>query len=150
MADPQAAGGDDRDRLLVRTPMPWTTGPHGGFSDVEPWLPLSSDDPALTVERQREDPASHLHLFRALVRLRREHPALSVGAYRSLPAARDVLSFERWHPSGAIHVHLNLGQSPRPVDLGAGTVLLTTSGSVAEGSELTLRGYEGAIVDPGG
>jgi glycosidase len=128
--------------------MPWTAGPHGGFSEVEPWLPLSSDDPALTVERQREDPESHLHLFRALVRLRRERPALAVGAYRSLPAAEDVLSFERWHPDGAVHVHLNFGPAPRTLELGAGRVLLTTSGSVAEGSGLTLRGYEGAIVDP--
>jgi alpha-glucosidase len=150
MADPQAAGGDDRDRLLVRTPMPWTAGRHGGFSEVEPWLPLSSDDPALTVEHQREDPGSHLHLFRSLVRLRRERPALSVGAYRSLPASEDVLSFERWHPEGAIHVHLNFGPSPRTVPLGPGRVLLSTSGSIAEGSELTLRGYEAAIVEAEG
>jgi glycosidase len=150
MADPQAAGGDDRDRLLVRTPMPWTAGPHGGFSEVEPWLPLSSDDPALTVERQHEDPESHLRLFRSLVRLRRERPALSVGAHRSLPADEDVLSYERWHPRGTVHVHLNFGPSPRTVSLGAGEVLLTTSGSVATGSRLTLRGYEAAIVEAEG
>jgi alpha-glucosidase len=150
MADPQASGGDDRDRLLVRTPMPWTAGPHGGFSEVEPWLPPSSEDPALTVERQREDPGSHLHLFRSLVRLRRERPALSVGAYRSLPPTEDVLSFERWHPEGSVHVHLNFGSSPRTVRLGSGRVLLTTSGSAAEGTTLTLRGYEGAIVEAEG
>jgi alpha-glucosidase len=147
MADPQAAAGDDRDRLLVRTPMPWTPGRHGGFSEAEPWLPLSSDDPALTVERQRGDPGSHLELFRSLVRLRRERPALSIGAYRSLPAPEGVLSFERWHPRDAVHVHLNFGPSPRSVDLGAGRILLTTSGSLAEGTRLTLRGHEAAIVE---
>jgi hypothetical protein len=33
------------------------------------------------------------------------------------------------------------------VDLGAGRILLTTSGSLAEGTRLTLRGHEAAIVE---
>ena len=83
VTDPQAATGAERDRLVARTPMQWRVGPHGRFSAVEPWYPLASEDPGLTVERQRGDPGSLLHLFRALVRLRRERPALAVGAYRS-------------------------------------------------------------------
>jgi alpha-glucosidase len=133
--------------------MPWTTGPNGGFSAVEPWFPLASDDPALTVERQRDDPGSLLNLFRALIHLRRERPALAVGAHRSLPAAEDVLSFERWHPEGAVHVHLNLGPSPREVNSGGGRVLLSTAGPVGDraagGPVLSLVGYEGVIVDVG-
>jgi hypothetical protein len=58
-----------------------------------------------------------------------------------------VLSFERWHPRDAVHVHLNFAPSPRSVDLGAGRILLTTSGSLAEGTRLTLRGHEAAIVE---
>ena len=131
--------------------MLWTTGPNGGFSTAEPWLPLASDDPALTVERQRDDPGSLLSLFRALIRLRCERPALAVGAYRSLPAAENVLAFERWHPEGAIHVHLNLGPSSREIDLGGGRVLLSTAGPVADQTSerpiLSLGGYEGVVVD---
>jgi alpha-glucosidase len=153
VSDPQARTGEDRDRLVARTPMPWTTGPYGGFSTAEPWLPMASDDPALTVERQRHDPGSLLNLFRALIGLRRDRPALAVGAYRSLPAPEDVFSFERWHPDGAVHIHLNLGSSPREVDLGGGRVLLSTAGPVGDraagGPTLALAGYEGVVVDVG-
>jgi alpha-glucosidase len=149
-ADPQAATGTDRDRLVARTPMPWTTGPSGGFSAVEPWLPLSSEDPALTVERQREDPGSLLHLFRSLVRLRRERPALAVGACRALESPEDVFSFERWHPEGSLHVHLNLGPTPREVELAGGRVVLSTAGSLGVAARLTLQPFEGAIVEPDG
>jgi alpha-glucosidase len=153
VSDPQARTGEDRDRLVARTPMPWTTGPNGGFSTAEPWLPMASDDPALTVERQRHDPGSLLNLFRALIGLRRDRPALAVGAYRSLPAPEDVFSFERWHPDGAVHIHLNLGSSPREVDLGGGRVLLSTAGPVGDraagGPTLALAGYEGVVVDVG-
>ena len=27
----------------VRTPMPWTSGRHGGFTEGHPWLPLDAD-----------------------------------------------------------------------------------------------------------
>jgi alpha-glucosidase len=127
--------------------MPWTTGPNGGFSAVEPWYPLASDDPALTVEHQRADPGSLLHLFRALIRLRRERPALAVGAYRSLPSREDVLSFERWHPDGSVQVHMNLGPSLRQIDLAGGRVVLSTAGPIAPAANVTLRGYEGVIVE---
>ena len=100
VSDPQAETGGDRDRLLVRTPMQWSSEPHAGFSSVEPWLPVASSDPALTVERQRDDPASVLSLFRSLILMRRDIPALAVGTYRSLPAPAGVFSFERGHPDG--------------------------------------------------
>jgi alpha-glucosidase len=147
VTDPQAAIGAERDRLVARTPMQWRVGLHGGFSAVEPWYPLASEDPSLTVERQRGDPGSLLHLFRALVRLRRERPALAVGAYRPLPSPDDVLSFERWHPDGAVHVHLNLGPSPRQVDLAGGRIAMSTAGSNPPGGMVTLEGFEGIVVD---
>jgi alpha-glucosidase len=148
MKDPQAAQGPGLDRMPVRTPMQWTPGPSAGFSEVEPWLPLASDDPEVTVERQREDPASVLSHFRTLVGLRKELPALAVGAYRSLRAPADVFSFERQHPDGRVQVHLNFGADPRDVELPQlGKVLLSTAGDPkADGTHLTLRGYEGVIV----
>ena len=55
-----------------RTPMPWRPGPGGGFTaaGVRPWLPLG-DTEASSVERQRSDPDSMLHLARDLIALRR-------------------------------------------------------------------------------
>jgi alpha-glucosidase len=149
LIDPQAATGPDRDRLAVRTPMQWSNDPFGGFSSVDPWLPLASADPQLTVEAQRDDPRSVLNLFRSLVGLRKELPALAFGTYESLPAPSDVFSFRRHHPTGSVDVHLNFGEAPREVELrGHKKVLLSTTrrptGEV-EGSRLELRAHEGVI-----
>lgn len=146
--DPQGAGRPGLDRLPVRSPMPWTTGPNAGFSRVDPWLPLASDDPRMTVERQREDPDSMLALFRSLIELRRRTPALSVGMYRSLASPPDVLAYERSHPAGDVEVHLNFADAPRGLAVGGGRrVLLSTAASAGpDGAELELGPFEGAIL----
>jgi alpha-glucosidase len=95
LVDAQASTAPERDRLAARTPMQWSPAPFGGFSEVPPWLPLASDDPQLTIESQREMPGSTLNFVRALIQLRKRMPALSIGAYRSLPAPPGVFSFER-------------------------------------------------------
>jgi alpha-glucosidase len=149
MPDPQAALGSALNRLPVRSPMQWSPGPNAGFSESEPWLPLASDDPAMTVEAQREDPDSVLNLFRSLVRLRKDVPALAVGSYRTLPAPDGVFSFERSHPEGTVHVHLNFGGASREVEVPDGAeVLLSTAGagSAPRDGLLQVRGSEGVIV----
>jgi alpha-glucosidase len=151
VVDPQAAGAPWTNRLTARTPMQWSPAPHGGFSDVEPWLPLASDEPDFTVERQRDDPTSVLDLFRSLIGLRRETPALAVGAYRSLPAPPDVFSFERQHPDGSVEAHLNFAARAREVELAGprrivlSTATSTSSPGVGE-TRLTLQPYEGVLV----
>ena len=51
-------------------------------------------------------------------------------------------------------MHLNLGPSPRDIDLRGGRVLLSTAGPLAEraagGPILALGGYEGVVVDVSG
>jgi alpha-glucosidase len=103
----------------------------------------------MTVQVQRVDPDSVLNLFRSLVRLRKETPALAVGSYRTLPAPEGVFSFERSHPEGAVQVHLNFGEEPREVEVPEDArVLLTTArqGSTPEAGRLELRGHEGATL----
>jgi alpha-glucosidase len=149
LVDPQAATGAERDRLTARTPMQWSAGPHAGFSEVEPWLPLASDRPELTVEHQRDDPSSVLSLVRAMLRLRRETPALAVGSYRSLAAPDDVVAYERAHPAGDVEVHLNFAGEAREVSLPEGsTIVLSTAGRASEpaGPRAILGRYEGIVV----
>ena len=38
----------------VRTPMPWSSEPHGGFTGGQPWLPLNADADVLNVSNQAE------------------------------------------------------------------------------------------------
>jgi alpha-glucosidase len=151
VVDPQAAGTPWRNRLTARTPMQWSPTRHGGFSEVQPWLPLASDEPELTVERQRDDRASGLHLFRSLIGLRKEIPALAVGAYRSLSAPPDVFSFERQHPDGSVEAHLNFADRAREVELaGPRRILLSTAAPTPSAEvramRLTLQAHEGVLV----
>jgi alpha-glucosidase len=151
VVDPQAAGAPWMNRLTARTPMQWSPARHGGFSEVEPWLPFASDDPNLTVERQRDDPTSVLHLFRSLIGLRRKIPALAVGAYRPLPAPPDVFSFERQHPDGSVEAHLNFAARAREAELaGPRRIIFSTAAPTSSagmrGTRHTLQPYEGVLV----
>ncbi len=52
-----------------------------GFTTAKPWLPLNADWPTRNVARMTEDPHSILTLYRRLLALRREYPALSIGDF---------------------------------------------------------------------
>ena len=80
-----------------RTPMPWQSlDGQGGFSPVEPWLPVSAAQRALAVDVQEVDPDSTLHAARALLAWRRQSPVIREGDLRFLDTERDdVLVFER-------------------------------------------------------
>ncbi|HET9436514.1 MAG TPA: alpha-amylase family glycosyl hydrolase, partial [Candidatus Limnocylindrales bacterium] len=87
-----------RGRDGCRVPMPWEgQAPPFGFGPrgAKPWLPQPAAWRNLTVEAQAADPASMLSLYRAALRLRREHPGFAAEAFRWLPSPRGVLMFER-------------------------------------------------------
>jgi len=109
-----------------RTPMPWDESPQAGFSTAEPWLPLNEDWHTRNVAHQDADPGSMMNLHRALLSLRREYRALSIGDQQVHPASDGVLVYERIHGGQRILVVLNLTRNPQPVELPAGEVLLST------------------------
>jgi alpha-glucosidase len=134
----------------ARTPMPWSDAPHAGFCppDVEPWLPLG-DIAGLDVETQRRDPRSMLSLYRALLALRRESPALSRGGYRTFFVG-EALAYLRENTL----VALNLSAEPQTVPLGsrAGRLRLSSHLDGREDDvrgELRLRADEAVIVELG-
>ena len=128
-----------RDRS--RTPMAWDDGPHAGFSAAEPWLPLHADWRTRNVMAEERDPASMLHLYRALLALRRSEPALAVGAIADIRADGDVLSYERARDGRRLLVMLNLGRDSRA--LPAGALLLSTWPTPSAG---VLRADEGVVI----
>ena len=114
-----------------RTPMQWDGETHAGFSTAEPWLPLSPDAATRNVDALRDDPTSILTLYRRLLALRREHAALSVGAYRVVAGAADVFAYERFGADGVFRILLNFGEAAQTLDLGgdeAWTLVLSTRG----------------------
>ena len=86
------------DRNGVRTPMQWEPGPNAGFSTAPAealYAPVIQAEPfgpaQVNVQTQAADPHSLLNWTRALLRLRRQHPAFARGTLRLLPAAHWAL-----------------------------------------------------------
>ncbi|MBY0297599.1 MAG: DUF3459 domain-containing protein [Methylobacterium sp.] len=151
--DPWERNEPGRGRDPSRTPMQWERGPQAGFSTAEPWLPLDPDAGRCNVEVLRDDPGSILTLYRRLLALRREHPALGLGTYRAVSVEQDVLCFERRHEAETVRVVLNFGHEPCVVPLPSGRdwrVLLSSSGSrIGErpaGDHLALAGDEALVL----
>jgi len=109
-----------------RVPLPWSgSSPPYGFADrpVRTWLPQPPDWAALTVEAQLSEEDSMLNLYRAALRLRREHPALGDGKMTWLNSGADELAFTREPGFGFV---ANLGD--KPSFLPSGSRIILTSG----------------------
>jgi alpha-glucosidase len=69
----ERSGHTDRGRDGCRVPLPWaSTGPSYGFGSGSAWLPQPGWFADCSVEAQRGDPGSVLHLYRSALRVRRE------------------------------------------------------------------------------
>ena len=93
----------------ARTPMPWDSSRHAGFTTGVPWLPLNPDFASRNVAAEAADPGSMLTLYRSLIALRREQPALHAGRYGGARLEGDVFAFERQHSEQSLMVALNFG-----------------------------------------
>ena len=106
-----------------RTPMLWEDAEGAGFTRGTPWLPVGPEVATRNAARQREDRDSILHLYRDLIHLRRDTPALSRGEMELLDAPEDVLAWTRSAAGSRAVVALNLGSESRRVSLPEGAVL---------------------------
>lgn len=98
LRDPEAIANWPRtlSRDGARAPMPWqTAAPALGFTSGTPWLPQGLDYAACAVDQQEADAGSLLQLTRALIALRRAHPALQTGTLTVITVTAAVLAFER-------------------------------------------------------
>jgi alpha-glucosidase len=124
--------GEERGRDGCRVPIPWSGDePPFGFGPTgDPWLPQPPEWAALTAQRQAQDPASMLSLYRAALRLRRDLPALGDGRLDWLPSAGGVLAFRR-DPGFACVVNVGRSPSDVPAGLAGRAELVLASGPVA-------------------
>jgi alpha-glucosidase len=147
--DPAAAHVPGRDG--ARTPMQWDASAHAGFSAVEPWLPLADDFAGTNAAAERADPGSLLNLYRRLLAVRRTRPALTQGAYRSIAAVGEVLTYVREVAGDRVLVALNFGSGRAAVALPEeGATILTASDAGRDGQKLgrslPLGPHAGAVV----
>jgi glycosidase len=139
----------------VRTPMPWDGSEHAGFSTAKPWLPLHADWRTRNVARMMEDPRSILTLYRRLLALRRDCPALSIGDFVVVNVEDEILVYERRHESERLVVALNLGAQPHLLQLpdwARGSRLLLSThedAALADDGALLLRSHEAVVLEAG-
>lgn len=101
-----------------RTPMVWETdNQNGGFSDVRPWLPVSSAHMNHSVANQEAHPEALIHHYRRAIAFRRNNPVLAKGSLTALKVNGDVLSFERMDATDTVFVALNLSDEPSTIQL---------------------------------
>lgn len=92
-----------RSRDGARSPMHWTSGENAGFTDGEPWIPMSPAGREANAEDERRDPSSVFHHYRRLIALRKQSPVPARGDLKMLPLEDDWLAAyvreaegERW------------------------------------------------------
>jgi maltose alpha-D-glucosyltransferase/alpha-amylase len=116
--------GDDLalpERECARTPMQWSSAPHGGFTTgKQPVLPVISDPiygyQRVNVEAQRRDPQSLLNWMERKIRMRRECPEISWGNWSLLRVDQPgvlVMRYE-WSDHTLVILH-NFTAKPRAV-----------------------------------
>lgn len=148
-----------------RTPMAWSPGPHGGFClpDTEPWLPLHGDFHRVNVQSEHNDPASMLQLYKRLLLLRKEKPALHAGSirlfrqhddYKSLLGYRREAGSERadiWMNTGEEALVVNFQFENRPRLLFSTHITHMTAGTPMPciGKSRMFQPFEAIVCEPG-
>jgi maltose alpha-D-glucosyltransferase/alpha-amylase len=125
----EIAMGDDLslpERNCARTPMQWSTEPHGGFTKSDrPACPVIDKGPYgyphVNVAKQRRDPNSMLNWTERIVRMRKEVPEVGWGDFVIIPVRDPAVFIMRydWRNNSVLFVH-NLDEKPREIAFSAG------------------------------
>lgn len=144
-----------RSRDNSRTPMQWNSQANGGFTTGKPWVAVNKNHEVVNVERQMEDPHSILNFYRDLIRLRRSHPALIYGYFKTYDIEHEkVYCYSRTLDAAAYLMVLNFSEGdlayrlPENVLGDQPTLLLGNYQEVptlAVSGEVVLRPYESRI-----
>ncbi|APX24089.1 MULTISPECIES: alpha-glucosidase [Salipiger] len=89
-------GANRNSRDHSRTPMQWSSAPHGGFTSGTPWIEVNPNHTTVNVESDKGHPQSVFSHYRRLIALRRESELVAFGRTEQVfPEDPDVLAYER-------------------------------------------------------
>jgi alpha-glucosidase len=149
-----------------RTPFQWSgTDKNAGFSNGDPtWLPVNSNFVDVNVESERDNPDSHLNIYKTLIQARYVDPAFDIGDFFSA-TQNNVMAFSRtynpdFYPTYVTVVNFNREETSVDfsgqlnTNINTGLVLLSTMGSnsafapgsIADLSSLILAPNEGILI----
>lgn len=106
-----------RSRDNSRTPMQWNEKIYGGFSETEPWIPMSKKfRKEITVEAQQKDRDSILAFYKKLIAMRKMYPVIAKGEISFLDTKTDmVLAYQRVLGEQQIVVICNLDRKKQNI-----------------------------------
>jgi len=128
-------GGAQKGRDGARVPLPWNSEePQLGFTEGDSWLPIPETWRNLSINKQEEDPASSLHLYRRALKVRREF----FNGDREITWRENghdgLLAFER----GNMLVLLNTSEDEK-IYTAPGKLILTSHSEVrTDGTQISL------------
>ncbi|WP_022719582.1 alpha-amylase family protein [Rhodopseudomonas sp. B29] len=125
----EIAMGDDlrlKERECARTPMQWSTEPHGGFTKSDkPCVPVIEQGPYgyphVNVAQQRRDPNSFLNWIERILRMRKEVPEIGWGDFEVIETGDPAVLGLRydWRNNSVLLLH-NLDEQPRELTFSVG------------------------------
>ncbi|RIM23870.1 glucohydrolase, partial [Staphylococcus cohnii] len=72
-----------------RTPMQWSNGINGGFSEHEPWFPVNPNYTEINVSSQQQDSNSILNFYKPLIQLNKSHDIFTYGSFNLIDAENE-------------------------------------------------------------
>ncbi|KQZ12917.1 alpha-glucosidase [Mesorhizobium sp. Root554] len=134
-----------------RTPMVWEAdAANAGFSTGKPWLPVPDAQRARAVDVQAAAINSVLSHYRAVLAIRKAHPALVAGSIRFLETEGDMLAFVREGGGERLLCAFNFAEGDAswtlPADLGSIEAIdFAGYGAALQGGTLHLPGLRAFI-----
>jgi alpha-glucosidase len=141
-----------RGRDRARTPMQWSDKQHAGFSEQNPWLPVSENYAEINVKTQQKDKYSILSIYKMLLFLRKKYAALHKGDIEFLNKGEDdFLMYSRKYENEEIIVLLNFSNTEKKAHINSirytSKILFSThGGTTLTSGGLLLQAFEGIVI----
>jgi len=124
-----------RTRDNARTPMHWNSNKYAGFSEVEPWLKLNTNYPAVNVEKDLAAEDSVFKYYQRMISLRKKYPVFAYGEYDILlKEDQNIYAYQRRGEENNLLILLNFSRKRVDYDL--------TEEVEIETAELILNNYQ--------
>lgn len=93
-----------------RSPIRWDSSEFGGFSNIKPWIGLNQDI-NINYEENLKNPKSIFYFYQKMIKLRKEHEAISHGFYEKIYFDEQLYIFRRYYAGEEIIVLLNFSEN---------------------------------------
>lgn len=139
----------DINRDGCRTPICWDDSVMAGFSSSEKtYLPIGSyKNKGINVQNQLEEKESLLNIYKKLIEIRKNHPALHEGEIEVISTQNNVLIYERKNSEEIIQVYINFSKKNQPININNySSILFKTKGLIKVSNQMLILKESGLII----